>query len=52
LVKELEAYTLNVTLPIVLPFGALLTTVNSDLLVFQCLLDLRQLLSWLMPQEP
>ena len=25
LVKELEAYTLNVTLPIVLPFGALLT---------------------------
>ena len=23
--KELEAYTLNVTLPIVLPFGALLT---------------------------
>jgi len=25
LVKELEAYTINVTLPIVLPFGALLT---------------------------
>jgi hypothetical protein len=25
LAKELEAYTINVTLPIVLPFGALLT---------------------------